>query len=176
MATRYDVAGMFTEDNRFGRKAWRRRGWRAAGLGVAMGVLAAGAACAAKPSLLPNRDPALRRTVAEFRADAATRSYPADAPRGRGLEARSQIGYMAKRVDLANLSQQDWENVEVWVNRQYVVFLPRIERGTLRSIPFTALFDRDGNHMPTNSRTFVVETVEVLLDGQLYDIRVTVAL
>lgn len=150
-----------------------------AGVVVAAATAAVGGAgggCAAQPSLLPNPDPALRRTVAEFRADAATRSYPAEAPRGRGLEARSQIGYMAKRVDVANLSQQDWQNIEVWVNRRYVVFLPRIERGTLRSIPFTALFDREGNHMPTDSRTFVVETVEVLLDGQLYDIKVTVAL
>lgn len=166
---------MFKEDNRFRdrRFGWLAAAGLAAGGWMAAGVLAVG--CAARPSLLPNVDPALRRTVAELRADAATRSYPADAPRGRGLAARSQIGYMAKRVDVANLSQTDWQNVEVWVNRRYVVFLPRIEAGTLRSIPFTALYDRDGQHLPTDSRTFVVETVEVLVDGQLHDLRVTVA-
>lgn len=160
------MARMVKEDNRFGRMAW----------GVLTLAAVALGGCAQKPSLIPNQDPALRRTKAEFRADAATRVYPANAPRGRNLESRSQIGYMAKRVDVANLSQTDWQNVEVWVNQRYVVFLPRIERGTLRSIPFTALFDNQGNHIPTDSRTFVVETVEVLIDGQLYDIKVTVAL
>lgn len=82
---------------------------------------------------------------------------------------------MAKTVDVANLSTEDWENIEVWVNKEFVVFLPKIEQGTLRSIPFDAMFNRQGQHLPKDSRTFVVETVEVFMGGKLYDVKVTVA-
>jgi len=142
---------------------------------VALGAVLAGG-CTDTPGMLRNQDASLRRPTSVIRADAAQRVYPSEAPRVRGLASRSQIGYMAKTVEVANLSTEDWENVEVWVNKQFVVFLPRIEKGTLRAIPFDAMFDRDGRHIPKNSRTFVVETVEVFMGGKLHDVKVTVAL
>lgn len=142
------------------------------GLALATAVLAG---CEARPGLLPNKDASLRRPTAVIRADGAQRIYPSEAPRLKGLAARSQIGYMAKTVEVANLSTDEWENVEVWVNGQYVVYLPRIERGVLKSIPWDALYDREGKHLPKDSRTFVVNTVEVFMGGSLYDVPVTVA-
>lgn len=131
--------------------------------------------CTNQPGMLPNQDATLRKPVWVIRADAAQRAYPAEATRVRGLVARSQIGYMAKTVEVANLSTEDWENVEIWVNKEFVVFLPKIEKGTLRAVPFDAMFNREGKHIPTDSRTFVVETVEVFMGGKLYDVKVTVA-
>lgn len=146
----------------------------AAGLVLLAGVGLAGG-CTEKPGYYPNRDPALRRPVVSLRADAAGRIYPSEATRVRGLAARSQIGYMAKTVDVVNLSGEDFENVEVWVNGRYVCFLPVIERGVLKSIPYDAMFDREGNAIPKESRTFVVETVELYMGGKLYDLVTQIA-
>lgn len=140
---------------------------------VGLGLLTAG--CTEKPGYYPNQDPALRKPVVAYRADAAQRIYPTNATRVRGLAARSQIGYMAKTVDVANLSAEDFENVEVWVNGKYVCFLPRIEKGVLKSIPFDALYNREGQHIPKDSRTFVVETVELYMGEKLYDLVVQIA-
>ena len=142
----------------------------------AVGAMAmALAGCHDTPGFYPNQDVALRKPIGNYRMDAARRTYPADAPRVRGLAARSQIGYVVKAVDVANLSDEDWNEVEVWVNKQYVCYLPRMEKGVLKSIPFDALYDGDGHHVPTGSRTFIVETVEVFFGGKLYDMPVRVA-
>lgn len=113
--------------------------------------------CKDTPGFYPNAEPALRNSVGSYRTDAAQRIYPTEAPRGSNLVARAQIGYVVKAVDVANLSTADWDNVEVWVNKQYVCFLPKMQAGRLKSIPFDALFDRNGQHIPRDSRTFVVE-------------------
>jgi hypothetical protein len=141
---------------------------------AAMSVAVVG--CRETPGLLRNQDPVLRQPKTVLRADAARRTYPSEAARVQGLAARSQIGYMAKTVEVANLSDADWDSVEVWVNKQYVVFLPKIEARALRAIPFDAMYDQSGQHLPTESRTFVVETVEVFMGGKLYDIKVTVSM
>jgi hypothetical protein len=130
--------------------------------------------CARHQELLPIRDPHLRKSGSEFAADAATRHpYPAEAPRAGEAHARAQVAYMLKRIEIANLSGQDWLGVELWVNRNYVVHLPVWEAGTLKKINFQMIYDDQGRHLPT-SRTFV-ENVELLHNGQLYSVTTRVA-
>jgi len=105
---------------------------------LSMAVLAG---CKARPSLVPNSDPMLRKTNAEFAADAKKRHpYPADATKGPEAVARAQVGYDRNKIELANLSNEDWKDVDVWVNGAYVVHLPRVEKGKLKTINFPMLY------------------------------------
>lgn len=137
-------------------------------LAVMCGALSLG--CEAKPGILPNADPNLRKPIKTIRADGVQRAYPSEAPRAKGLAGRAQVGYMAKNVDVANFGDEDWTDVEIWVNETYVCHLPKIEAGVAKSIPFDALFDREGNHVP--NRKLIVDTVEVYMGGKLYDLKV----
>ena len=42
---------------------------------------------------------------------------------------RGPADYQLDLVQIANLSGEDWENVEVWVNKKYVVFIPTYPAG-----------------------------------------------
>src|SRR5580700_7347167 len=70
-----------------------------------------------RPTLIPNADPALRKTSAELAADAAKRAYPMDAPRASDVIARAQYNLMEKQFEVANLSNADLQNAEFWVNQ-----------------------------------------------------------
>ena len=130
--------------------------------------------CKARPSLVPNSDPMLRKTNEQFAADAKKRHpYPADAPRGGEAVARAQVGYDRNKIELANFSNEDWKDVDVWVNGGYVVHLPRVEKGRLKTIHFAMLYDAKGKAFPTNGT--LVKKVEVLRDGTIYDVRVQLA-
>lgn len=150
---------------------------------VAPSVLAAalvagggGFGCAGRAELLPNSDKNLRRTAAEFAADAAKRfPYKADAPRGGDLAGRSQVGYSLNVLEVINLSENDWTDVEVWVNKTHVVSLPLMERNKLKRIPFQAIYDSNGANFPTNNKTVRVQTVEVFMGGKMYDVRTQLA-
>jgi hypothetical protein len=140
---------------------------------IVLGHLAAG--CSDRPSLTPNRDKALRKKSTEFAADSAKRHpYQADAERGGEAVARAQVGYVLDRIDVVNLSDEEWSDVEIWLNERYVVGLPKMEPGNLKTINFKMLFDADGKHFPTNSNDPAgrVNKVEILRDGKLYDVPV----
>src|SRR5262245_58971313 len=84
--------------------------------------------CAGRASVLPNPDPQLRKSSAQLAADAAKRSpYKVDAPRGGEAVARAQVGYWADRLEVANLSDTDWQHVEVWVYRKYVCHIQNMK-------------------------------------------------
>ena len=128
--------------------------------------------CADKPTLLPPSDKNLRKTNAQFAADAAKRHpYKADAPRGGEAEARAEVDYTTNQVSIVNLSKENWTNVEVWVNKNYVVFLPMMESNKLKSLSFTMLYDDKGNNFPTNNLKMMVNKVEILRDGKMYDVK-----
>jgi hypothetical protein len=145
---------------------------------VGAGTLLAGMllGCAGRTELIPNSDPALRRKPPEFAADAARRHpYKADAPRGGEAAARAQIGYSADRLEVVNLSDQEWTEVEVWVNQDYVVFVPVMQPGKLKSIPFQALYDGYGHAFPTDNRKNLVNKLELYHDGKMYDVKLQLA-
>jgi hypothetical protein len=135
------------------------------------------AGCAGRPALVPSSDPALRKTSAQLAADAAKRTYEADAPRGGEAVARAEVDYTLKEMHIENLSSDDWQDVEVWVNQRWVVHLPVLPRQQsktegFRRINFQMLYDRDGNYFPVNfiSSKVRIEKVEVYHDGKMYDV------
>lgn len=128
--------------------------------------------CSGRPSVIPNSDKSLRKSSAEFAADAAKRHpYPADAPRGGEAEARATVGYTLNQIDVVNLSKEQWDDVEIWVNKKYVVGIPKIEAGKLRTINFQMLFDDHGKYFPLDNNKVLVEKVELHRNGKMYDIK-----
>ena len=144
-------------------------------------LLAAGAGgCSGRPSLLPNSDPALRKTSAQFAADAAKRHpFKEDLPEGGPAKGRAQVGYGLDTVEVVNQSDEDWNNVEIWINRRYVVFVPHIEAHGQRTktLNFQMFFDERGHSFPVDNRTAdrMVRQLEMVRGGQVYSIPVTLA-
>jgi hypothetical protein len=141
-----------------------------------LAILIVGSAlgCAGRPTIVPNPDPALRKTAAQFAADAARRHpYKADAPRAGQAQARAQVGYMLNQFDVVNLSQEEWTDVEVWLNQGYVVFVPKMEPGVLKRLPFTMFYDDRGNTFPTRGR--LATKLEIYRDGRMYDVPLRLA-
>src|SRR5947207_12446546 len=121
---------------------------------VCVPALAGVGGCASRPSLIPNSDPALRKTSAEFAADAKKRHpFNAALPGGGTAKGRAQVGYGRDTVELVNLGTEDWHNVELWANRKYVVFIPFIKARASRvtTINFEMMFDDKGQHFPLNN-------------------------
>ena len=129
--------------------------------------------CAGRVSMIPNPDPNLRKSSTQFAADAAARHpFKADAPKAGEAVARAQVGYMLNRIDIENLSSEDWQDVDVWVNQQYVVHLPKMEHKTLKILPFQMIYDDKGNYFPTNNSNTLVNQIALYKDGKLYDVPV----
>ena len=133
------------------------------------------AACEKRPSLFRNSDPLLNKTSSQFSSDAANRAYRGDAPRAGQADGRAGVDYTFNTVQVANLSSRDWTDVEVWVNRKYVVFVPRIPARELRTLNFEMMYDGRGNHLPTKAAAPQVQTVELYRDGQMYDVPIRLA-
>jgi hypothetical protein len=125
-----------------------------------------------KPSMFPNPDKNLRKTNAEFAADAAKRHpYKADAPRGGEAPARAEFDYTSDKFNVINLSSDEWDDVEMWVNQNYVVLIPKMEPNVIKKIDFEMLFDDNGKHFPTDNKKTHVEKVELYRGGKMYDVR-----
>jgi hypothetical protein len=138
-------------------------------LGVVLSAWAIG--CSGRPSLIGNADPALRKSSAQFAADAATRfPYPADAPKGGEAVARAQVGYTLNVIEIINLSDEEWRDVEVRVNGTHVVFVPVMQPKKLKQLPFQMIFDHKGNYFPLSNKKVLVDKVEILRDGKLYTV------
>jgi hypothetical protein len=143
---------------------------------LALAILTLG--CAGRPELIPNSDPSLRHTSAEFAADSAKRfPYHADAARGGRAMARAQVGYSLNKIELVNLDEKDWDNVEVWVNQNYVVFVPKMQRSQLKSLPFQMIYNDKGRSFPLDNDTpqSRVNKLEVFHDGQMFDVPLQLA-
>ena len=139
---------------------------------IALAITAA-VGCSGRPSLIPNSDKNLRKSSAQFAADAARRHpYKSDAPRGGEAVARATVGYMLDQLDIVNLSPDAWDNVEVWVNQNYVVFVPRMDPHKLETINFQMLFDDKGEYFPINNKKTLINKVEIYRDGKMYDVPV----
>jgi hypothetical protein len=127
--------------------------------------------CAGRSELLPNKNPALRKTAAEFAADAAKRfPYKAAAARGGTAKGRAQVGYTLNRLEVVNLSDEVWNDVEIWINSEYVVSLPTMKPNELQSMPFQAIYNDRGQSFPTNNSKVLVNKVEVFMGGKMWDV------
>jgi hypothetical protein len=128
------------------------------------------AGCNGKPALIPNSDESLRKDSTVFAADAAKRHYESDAPRVASAPFRAEIGVMLTKFDLANTGDAEWDNVEVWVNKQYVVFVPKFEAKTSKTLDFQMFFDANGNHFDTKGGQNPVKSLEIYHDGKMYSV------
>jgi hypothetical protein len=160
-------------------QAWST-GVAAMGLFIILVMLVLLGGCEGRVALFPNSDPALRKSPAEFAADAAKRfPYKADATRGGETAGRASIDYQLDLLQIANLSDEGWENIEVWINKKYVVFLPKVEKNAkeAKTLNFALLFDDQGHTFPTNNLTkeSQIQSVEILRDGKFYDLRLALA-
>ena len=128
--------------------------------------------CSGRVSLLPNSDKTLRRTPAQFASEAAKRSYQPDLPDGGTAKARAQVAYETDTIQILNDSEEDWHDVEIWVNHKYVVHMSRIEAGRKRvkSLTFLMFYDDQGNPFPRDNRKQMVNSLEMVRDGQKYKI------
>ena len=144
---------------------------------VAALVIAGSVGCAGRVSLLPNSDKTLNRTPAQFASDAAKRTYPAELPDGGAAEARAWVAYDANNIQILNNSEEDWNDVEIWVNHKYVVCAPRIEAGKKRvkTITFMMLYDDQGNAFPTDNRKQMIESLELIKADTKYSIPLAMA-
>ena len=108
------------------------------GAALAAVVLVGGVGCfSERTGFLPNQDAALRKNDKQFVADAMKRfPYKESAPRGT-TNARAEVDYMYKYIGVVNLSDVPWKDVEVWVNKQYVVFVPAWKSDVLKRIQFS---------------------------------------
>lgn len=134
--------------------------------------------CSGRPSILPNSDPELRKNMAQLSADAVKRHpFKTELPRGGEALARASVDYTFKTVQVLNYSDVDWEDVEIWVNRSYVVSVPKLPHGKdgAKTIDFQMLFDDKGEFFWTDHGKVRIEQLEMLRDGKIYSIKLTPA-
>ena len=127
--------------------------------------------CEGQPTVFPNPDKSLRKSATQFAADAAKRHpFKADAPLLKEPKARAQVAYSLNRVEIVNFTEEDWSDVEVWVNRKYVCHIPKMESRKLKEVHFSMLFDDQGKFFPFDNKKMRVEKVEVYRGGKVYEI------
>ncbi|HEY8667773.1 MAG TPA: hypothetical protein VIL86_13990 [Tepidisphaeraceae bacterium] len=137
--------------------------------------------CAGRPSLIPNPDASLRMKSTEFAADAAKRHpFKEDAPHAGKAVGLSQVEYVWNRLQITNLSNEDWQDIEVWVNRQYVVHVPKLAHGSRLGVllPFQMIYDDKGANFPTDNRKLMIQDLngdgvpdlELYMNGKIYTV------
>ena len=145
-----------------------------------LSLLLVGSGCSGRPSLLPNSDPKLRKTSAQFAADAAKRHpFNSSLPDGGEAKGRAQVGYGMDTVQVVNLSDEHWDNIELWINRKFVVFVPRIEARSQRAktLNFQMFYDDRGHFFPVDNSNpnRMVQRLEMVRGGRVYTIPVKLA-
>jgi hypothetical protein len=130
------------------------------------------------PTLLPNSDPNLRKTSTQFAADAARRHpYKYDAPSGGEALATARYNLTYNTIQILNYSDEDWTDVELWVNQCHVVYIPRLQKGEAgaKLIPFTMLFDDSGNSFSTDNGKNPIKSVTLYRKGKMYTVPFKIA-
>jgi hypothetical protein len=135
--------------------------------------------CTSRPSFVrsANADPALRKSNAEFAADAAHRQYEANANRAGAANGGVEIDYGFHYLSLVNSSSQDWNNVEIWVNQKYVIMIPKISADAARAeiVSFDMIYDSHGASFPTDSQKTPITSVEMYSDGKMFTLMTQLA-
>ena len=150
-------------------------------LSAALFLVGVVSGCEGRTAILPNSDGQLNKSPVKFAVDAAKRHYEADAPSGGEAEARGEANYTLKQLSIGNLSQEDWKDVEIWINQKYVVFLPSIPKFNkadgIRTIKFQMFYDNTGEHFPASlfSSKVIVDKLQIFRDGKMYDVPLRLA-
>lgn len=134
-------------------------------------IVAIACGCADRASMMPNPDVNLRKDRTVFAAEAVKcHPFKSDAPRGGEAVARAEVDYAIDKVEIINLSDAEWDNVEVWANEKYVVIVPVMQPKVLKKLDFEMLFDDQGQSFPTKKT--MIEKIEIYRDGKMYDVKV----
>lgn len=132
--------------------------------------------CSGRPTVIPSNDPALNKLSTELAAEAAKRfPYPASAEQAGQAVGRAQVGYTMNVMEIVNLSDEPWTDVDVWVNRAYVVHLPVMEPKALKRVPFKAIYNDRGRHFPLRNDKMMINQVELVQDGKIYNVPLQLA-
>jgi hypothetical protein len=132
--------------------------------------------CQGTGALIPPKDPDLKKTAAQFAADAAKRTYPAEAPRGGDAQAQASVDHgVFNRIEMLNLSDDNWTDLEVWVNGTWVFHVSNWPAHSLKKVNFATLFDRDGKPFPMDNKSVRVNKIEILREGKVYDVPMKLA-
>ena len=131
---------------------------------VALGVIG----CEGTVSLIPDADPDLRQPPPVFAADAAKRHYEAGAQKVPDTDFRAQYGLIMREVDLANISNHDWDDVEVWINHTYVLHLKHFGKKSDKTLYFSMFYDQSGHHFDTDFGKTPIQSLEIFRDGNMY--------
>ena len=146
---------------------------------VAASLFLIASGCTSRPSFVrsANADPALRKSNAEFAADAAHREYEGTANHDGAANGGAVIDYGFHYLSLVNSSNQDWTNVEVWVNKQYVIMIPKIAANAAQAenVSFDMLYDSHGASFPTDSAKTPITSVEIYSDGKMFSLMTQLA-
>jgi hypothetical protein len=134
--------------------------------------------CEGRPTLFPNSDSNLRRTSTEFAADAAKRfPYPDGAARPGEIAGRAEVDVMLGQIQILNSSDDDWKDIDVWVNKSHVCHVPLIPKGKekVETLAFAMLYNAHGSYFSTENGKNPVNRVEILRDGKVYTVPVRLA-
>lgn len=136
------------------------------------------AGCEGRPGLLPNSDPALNKTSTQFAADAARRfPYPSALPHPGTADGRAEVDVMLTRLQILNSSDEDWKDIEIWVNQSYVCHVPNIPKGKQRveTVGFEMLFNVNGDFFTTSGGKNPVTLIEMRRNGKVYQLPIVLA-
>jgi len=94
------------------------------------------------------------------------------------LSAESQVNIsgnygLLDQIELVNLSNEAWDDVEIWVNQNYVVHVDHMEPNKLETINFQMLFDDQGKSFPTHGQ--MINKLELYRGGKMYDVALKLA-
>jgi hypothetical protein len=134
--------------------------------------------CEGRPGLIPNSDASLNKTSTQFAADAARRfPYSQTTSRGGTAAGVAEIDLMLTRLQILNSSDEDWNDIDIWVNRSYVCHIPSIPKGKLKveTVQFQMLYNISGDFFDTKDGKNPVNLVEMNHDGKMYQLALKMA-
>lgn len=137
--------------------------------------------CEATPSVVPQSDPALNRTSAQYAADAVKHfPFKGNLPTSDETPARAMPDYSLDFVDLVNLSHRDFTDAEIWLNREYEMTVPLLKAREIKRLNFRMFYDDKGDHFPLNNDVqkggVIIRQMEIIMDGKIYEVPVRIAL
>lgn len=141
-------------------------------------VVASLAGCEGRPALVPNSDPTLNKTSTQFAADAAKRfPYPSSLPHAGTADGRASVDVTLTRLQILNSSDEDWNDIDLWVNQSYVVHIRSIPKGKqkVETVGFEMLYNSTGDYFSTSGGKNPVNLVEMRRNGKMYQIPIVLA-
>ena len=131
-------------------------------------MLLCGGCASGSTDLLPSADKGFSRPKKQMMADAAKRTYPADAPHQGEAPMRAEVDYALHVINVVNFSPQAWDNVEVWVNGEFACQVTTLPVKKQLGVNFEALYNKQGQQAPLHG--VWIKNAQLVADGKIYDL------